>query len=641
MKMKIDPKFWTQLEEDLDEEVEREKRSTSQSSWQSAVCAVYPQADEIPEGLEYTGNMAWEESSLSDASETDESGSAWKKNILLKFPQAKELPDDLLSLHDAPLSETETDLEKSKKDIGSMAAKLKSLSNDMASHMEEMSTSDPVQEIAKAHFEQATRLPDDLCQFDDLNWMADSEDNAAIKALSIIKKKKSKDDLLNSVARVTKGQERYAALSDLAEIAVRELHLMVYDKELYLRVHTVWQPIDELQLVYELGNQGHQDLLASLSKKDRMELFQRVLMHRQIQLSADEINTNPALIPCKDGAFDVLTMRPRPTILRDCFFSCLNISAYEVGTGSGAVFETFVENLSDGNVNVRQRLLEIIGVILSGYMPKAFFLFIGPHDTGKSQAANLLRRLIGDKCVGSISDPNILSGNFGFSMLPGRKLCYCPDTAEIPFSKETVAAIKQITGGDDLYLNRKHRDPTTFVNEAKLLFISNHPLKGRFDDAVKSRAVVLPFQNTVSRSRQIPNLADKLYDERGYIVYQAVLALRDLIDRNFEYTPVDGTDIGFDSHSTDSVYGNAPDDICCFVENCCVLQPEAKSMVSLLYSTYQQFCSVNGYTVRSDSEFSKKIQEVYPAIGSFRTSSARGLTGIEIIESPMESEAFA
>ena len=294
-----------------------------------------------------------------------------------------------------------------------------------------------------------------------------------------------------------------------------------------------------------------------------------------------------------------------------------------------------MDNLSNGDMSARQRLLEIIGVILSGYMPKSFFVFIGPHDTGKSQVANLLRRLVGDKCVGSISDPNILSGDFGFSMLPGKKLCYCPDAAEIPFSKNTVAAVKQITGGDLLYLNRKYREPETFLNEAKLLFLSNHPLKGQFDEAMKRRAVIMPFQNTVPPSKQIPDLADKLYGERGYIVYQAISALRELTERDFEYTPVEGTDSGFYTSAAE-LMDNEALNVRYFVENCCVFRSDAKSAVSSLYKAYQAFCKRNGREpCNSITVFSKAFRQCYPHIEDFRTSSARGFIGIALCETPV------
>lgn len=206
---------------------------------------------------------------------------------------------------------------------------------------------------------------------------------------------------------------------------------------------------------------------------------------------------------------------------------------------------------------------------------------------------------------------------------------------EISFSKNTVAAVKQITGGDLLYLNKKYREPVTFLNEAKLLFLSNHPLKGQFDEAMKRRAVVLPFQNTVPPSKQIPDLADKLYGERGYIVYQAISALRKLVERDFEYTPVEGTDSGVYASVAELMDGEALN-IRNFVKNCCVFRADAKSTVSLLYNAYQAFCEKNGCeSCNNITTFSRTFRQCYPHIDDFRTSSARGFTGIALCKTPM------
>ena len=175
----------------------------------------------------------------------------------------------------------------------------------------------------------------------------------------------------------------------------------------------------------------------------------------------------------------------------------------------------------------------------------------------------------------------------------------------------------------------------TFLNEAKLLFLSNHPLKGQFDEAMKRRAVVLPFQNTVPPSKQIPDLADKLYGERGYIVYQAISALRKLVERDFEYTPVEGTDSGVYASVAELMDGEALN-IRNFVKNCCVFRADAKSTVSLLYNAYQAFCEKNGCeSCNNITTFSRTFRQCYPHIDDFRTSSARGFTGIALCKTPM------
>lgn len=488
-------------------------------------------------------------------------------------------------------------------------------------------------EIFSLEVKEATNLPEGLC------CLRESADNHRVQFEPGTKgscpdyflqkaSTKSKADLLAGAARAAEGQDQYLGLSDLAELVSRELPLMVFDRTLYLRNHTIWVPIDALQLACELSRRAEiSKLFASLSSRNRQELYQRVLMIPCIQCNRKDLENDPALIPCKDGIFDTRTMRPRNISDRDYFFSCLQVSAFEIGNGSGTVFEEFVANLSAGDPAIRQRLLEIIGVILSGYLPKSFFVFIGPHDTGKSQVVNLLRRLINDDAVLSIPDPNTLSGEFGFSALPGKKLCYCPDAAEIRFSRKTVAAMKQLTGGDLLFLNRKHRDHATFVNESNFLLISNHPLHGSFDEAFKRRTVALPFQNSIPIHKQIQNLSEKLYVERGYIVHQAILALNALVDRDFVYTPVDSCDI-----FAEEPFGNADGHgLEAFIHSCCVFDDNAKETTASLYAAYVDFCQEHDCEPFSTSAvFSRCLRQCYPYLQEANTAQARGVKGIKL-----------
>ena len=604
-----------------------------------ALCSSYPQADDLPEGLLHFSedDLASDTYPVEDSDAEYTANQNWTDSLCAKYPQAEDLPDGLthLSMDDALMEsdgfrfESFYDSTPDIPNIGDVANSHDNLSHKADQH----ALRDPSWKIASLHCSPATDLPSGLCTFGESENSLDTKarKNSSLKSLSKRVHAKSKDELLAGASRAAEGQELNMALSDLAELAVQELPLMVFERELYLRVRTIWVHIDEFDLAYELGNHEQFGLIASLGKRSRTELYQRVLMIPSIQCEADELRNDPSLIPCIDGIFDTRTMCPRQVSSRDHFFSSLNISAYEIGKGHGDTFEAFVHNLSAGDRCVRQRLLEIIGVILSGYMPKSFYVFIGPHDTGKSQVANLLRRLIGDKGVGSISDPNILSANFGFSMIPGKKLCYCPDAAEIPLSQGTVAAIKQVTGGDLLHLNRKYKEPVTFVNEAKLLFVSNHQLHGAIDDAMKQRAVVLPFQNSVPPSKQIPNLSDRLYDERGYIVYQAILALKELVSRDFEYTPVAGEDIAFSNSRTAPSGSEDSFGVRSFVLNCCILQEDARTATSALYAAYQVFCDTNGYAAcKSSAVFSRYLRQCYPDLQEANTAQARGVKGIKL-----------
>lgn len=221
---------------------------------------------------------------------------------------------------------------------------------------------------------------------------------------------------------------------------------------------------------------------------------------------------------------------------RRLFFSCNTLRTSEIDQGNGERFEAFMDDVSNGNPMIRQQVLELIGVIISVYMPKNFFLLVGPGDSGKSQILSFIKALVGDDFVHSLPTPNSLSDRWTFGALAGKRLCYCPDTACISLTQATVAAIKQMTGGDLLQGEIKNRPLFTFVNEATLVFVSNYPLYGSHDDALLNRLVTIPFLTPIPKERQIPNFSALISREKGYIVGQAIRALDALRRRNFDFT---------------------------------------------------------------------------------------------------------
>ena len=130
-------------------------------------------------------------------------------------------------------------------------------------------------EIFSLEVKEATNLPEGLC------CLRESADNHRVQCEPGTKgscpdyflqkaSTKSKADLLAGAARAAEGQDQYLGLSDLAELVSRELPLMVFDRTLYLRNHTIWVPIDALQLACELSRRAEiSKLFASLSSRNR------------------------------------------------------------------------------------------------------------------------------------------------------------------------------------------------------------------------------------------------------------------------------------------------------------------------------------------------------------------------------------
>jgi len=436
--------------------------------------------------------------------------------------------------------------------------------------------------------------------------------------------KVSSGELISKASPVMQKQDLSNAISAIANIAIKQLPLCTIDKVLYLQKDSIWIPIEKFDLYQELdANLSDPNLLAGLSDRGITELYNKVSLARSIVVNPEEILPSPHLIACQNGVYDVFSGVGRAVRSGEYFFSCIQVSIDEIGKGSGEYFEAFLDNLSGGANDVKHRFLEVLGVMLSGYMPKKFFLFLGERDTGKSQAANLIRLLLKQSAMFSIADPNELSAKWTLGNIHGKRFVYCPDSAKIPLTQQTVAVIKQVSGNDLLRGELKHQQPFTYVNEAKLLFISNHLLSGALDDALMSRLIVVPFKHSVPPHKQIPDLADKLYQERGYIVEKALHALKRLIRNNFVFTRLTEDISGF-SFGTTSPGDNIEE----FVTDCCVLDEHAITSTEALFSAYLTYCDKCGVEPLScSSSFGRNLAAFLPQLNRTRNAGGNGIRG--------------
>ncbi len=439
----------------------------------------------------------------------------------------------------------------------------------------------------------------------------------------------STKDLLKKASPIMEKQELSNAIDTIASIAVNQLPLMTFERVLYYCESVIWESINRMDLYQLLVSICGQAVMAGLNDRGITELYNKVLLRQSIKVEQKDMAYAPHLIAFEDGIFNVLTMKEHALSPDNYFFSCLNLSVKDIGKGKGEVFEAYANSFSGGDQRVRKRYLQSLGAMISGYRLKKILLYYGSHDTGKSQGVNLIRLIVGEKAVYSITDPNELSSRWTFGCLPGKRLCYCPDAAKIPLSQPTIAAIKQLTGGDLLRAERKYQDPFTFVNEATLLFVSNYPLCGHYDEALISRLVVVPFNNPIEPSKQIPDLAQKLYAERGYIVGQAILALRELIQNNFEFAPVDCSPGFISGYSLTSDY------IEDFVIDCCEENPDSCESTKALFEAYQFYCTENALTALTDiGVFGRQLSLKFPKLARTRNaggSGIRGFIGIKLL----------
>ena len=209
------------------------------------------------------------------------------------------------------------------------------------------------------------------------------------------------------------------------------------------------------------------------------------------------------------------------------------------------VFDRFLDQTTGGDPVLVQRIWEAIGYILTpDTRGKAFILFQGVRDSGKSMLGDFIASLLRQEDVTAIPLEE-LGERFGASDLVGKRICLSLDLPNALLDTKSAGMLKSLTGGDLVSVDVKYQPRIKFRNTAKFLFATNHRFGTRIpDDALLRRVVTIPFRYSVPVEAQDPALLDKLQAERTAIITKALLAYRDLRARGYRFSgdyPLNGS----------------------------------------------------------------------------------------------------
>ncbi len=202
------------------------------------------------------------------------------------------------------------------------------------------------------------------------------------------------------------------------------------------------------------------------------------------------------------------------------------------------VFDDFMDTLTAGNEEIKELLLQFMGVCLSNIkgwrMKKALFLY-GEGNTGKSQLKSLVERILGKGNYHGI-DLKEIEARFGTGNIYGKRLIGSSDMSFLTI--EELKTFKKCTGGDSLFAEFKGQNGFEFTYNGLLWFCMNQLPKFGGDDGqwVYDRILQVHCPNVIEKDKQDKFLLDKLYDERIGIVQQAIEALVAVIGNGFQFT---------------------------------------------------------------------------------------------------------
>ena len=245
---------------------------------------------------------------------------------------------------------------------------------------------------------------------------------------------------------------------------------------------------------------------------------------------------------------------------------------------------------------------QIVGMAAVGrvYM-ESLVIAYGEGRNGKSTFWNTIARVLGT-----------YSGNMSADALTvGCKRNVKPELAEAKGKRLLIASeleegvrlntsiIKQLCSTDEIFAEKKYKDPFSFTPSHTLVLYTNHlPKVGAMDSGIWRRLVVIPFNAKITGGSDQKNYADYLVEKAApYIMAWIIEGAGKAIGNNFRIPLPKCVEDAIAKYRQDN------DWLSHFIEDCCEVGDGMEEKSGEFYRAYRSYCARVGDFVRSTTEF--------------------------------------
>lgn len=375
------------------------------------------------------------------------------------------------------------------------------------------------------------------------------------------------------------------SISECAKLLKREVPIIAVDNRLYYYNGKCYEPLTQIGVVTLYMNFVDEKLHHAKSLKVFTELYSLLLADESIRVVVNPKSLERYAI-LNNGVYDIVARKLKnfsPDIIA---FSYVN--ACYTDYQDCPVFERFLEDITKGNQVLIERMWMTIGYICSlSLEAKAFFVMGQAPNSGKSLFGKFLECLFEPQCVSSI-EIGEMHKDFSLGPLVGAAINLSLDLPNAKLKANDVSKLKMLTGGDLVTINEKYIPRFKYLNRAKFVYASNHPIElWEEDDAFWERLVFLPFDYSVDISKRDPGLLEILLEEKDAIVSKSLKYARKLIKSNYKFpcTPEITARInqwrGFEMDTVDM-----------FVQTCCeICSSDEYEILQDMYEAYMKYCN--------------------------------------------------
>lgn len=235
------------------------------------------------------------------------------------------------------------------------------------------------------------------------------------------------------------------------------------------------------------------------------------------------------LIPLQNGLFDINTGELLPHT-SDYFYTTKLAVIYDKKASCPQIKKFIGEIFYAEDINVVQELLGYL--FLRDYRFHVAGALIGSGANGKSTFLEMVKRLLGEENVATVTLQELCEDKFARAFLFGKHANICYDLPATSLADTSI--FKGLTGNDTITAQFKYGHFFQFKNHAKLLFgMNQRPNTPDDSEAYHSRWINLKMDAYFPPEKREPNLLDKLttQDELSGLFNWSIEGLNRLLEQ--------------------------------------------------------------------------------------------------------------
>ena len=362
-----------------------------------------------------------------------------------------------------------------------------------------------------------------------------------------------------------------------------------------------------------------------LMSDEQLEAYKDFLSAKAYQAFALRRRDSKYITATLKESHPMLEISPRD-LDADCFALCTPAATYDLRKGLAGAREhspeDFITKMTAvspsskgeqlwldcldlifcGNQELIDYVQMICGLAVIGKVyVEALIIAYGGGRNGKSTFWNSVSRVLG-----------LYSGNISADTLTvGCRRNIKPELAEAKGKRLLIAAemqegarlndstVKQLCSTDDVFAEKKYKDPFSFKPCHTLVLYTNHlPRVSASDDGIWRRLIVIPFNAKIEGKADIKNYGEYLYENAGESILAWIIeGAKKVIALDYQIPVPDCVTKAIDEYrSQNDWFGH-------FLEEKCDVDESFKESSSALYQAYRNYSLDCNEYVRSTADF--------------------------------------